>query len=179
MLFRSRVLGLRRLDPIDADPGAADRGIVVHRAIENFFRGLDGPLPPDALDRLLRAGEEAFASLMDRPGVRAFWWPRFQRIARWVVDLEHSREAAVAERHTEIDGALVLPGEPAFELRARADRIDRLAGGDYEIIDYKTGAVPAKKDVNSGLSPQLSLEAAMIREGAFGALEPAAVSALT
>jgi ATP-dependent helicase/nuclease subunit B len=178
-VYARRVLGLRRLDPIDADPGAADRGIVVHRAIENFFRGLDGPLPPDALDRLLRAGEEAFASLMDRPGVRAFWWPRFQRIARWVVDLEHSREAAVAERHTEIDGALVLPGEPAFELRARADRIDRLAGGDYEIIDYKTGAVPAKKDVNSGLSPQLSLEAAMIQEGAFGALEPAAVSALT
>ncbi len=178
-VYARRVLDLQRLDPIDADPGAADRGIVVHRAIENFFRDLDGPLPPDALDRLLRAGKEVFAPLMDRPGVNAFWWPRFERIARWVVDLERSREGAVAERHTEIAGTLVLPGEPVFELRARADRIDRLTGGDYEIIDYKTGAVPAKKDVNSGLSPQLSLEAAMIREGAFGALEPAAVSALT
>ena len=33
-------------------------------------------------------GHDAFAPLMDYPEAEAFWWPRFERIARWFVDWE-------------------------------------------------------------------------------------------
>ena len=86
----------------------------------------------------------------------------------------------MAQRYTEIDAELILAGrDRPFMLRARADRVDRLVDGGYEIIDYKTGAVPSKKDVNAGLSPQLPLEAAMIREGAFAGIDPGEIAALT
>ena len=54
-----------------------------------------------------------------------------------------------------------------FTLRARADRIERLAGGGYAILDYKTGQVPSEKQVRIGVSPQLTLEAAILRGGGF------------
>ena len=52
-------------------------------------------------------------------------------------------------------------------MRARADRIERLAGGGYAILDYKTGSVPSEKQVRIGVSPQLTLEAAILRKGGF------------
>ena len=37
----------------------------------------------------------------------------------------------------------------------------------YAILDYKTGQPPTGKQVRMGLSPQLTLEAAILREGGF------------
>ena len=179
-IYARRVLRLERLDPIDEAPGAADRGTIVHRAIDAFLADLPAELPVDALSRLIAAGEAAFAPVIDRPGVRAFWWPRFLQIAEWFVAQEAARAPLISARHTEASGTLVLRDRARpFTLRARADRIDRLSGGGYEIVDYKTGAVPSKKDVKAGLSPQLPLEAAMVREGAFAGIEPGPVSALS
>ena len=179
-IYAKRILGLRALDTIDANPGAADRGSIIHNAIDRFLGEIAGDLPADALDVLLRIGAEEFSPWLDRPGIRAFWWPRFERIAEWIVAREAERSPEVVRRFTEIDGLLELTGRARpFRLRARADRIDLLAAGGYEVIDYKTGAVPSKKDVMAGLSPQLSLEAAMIREGAFPGIDPGEVAALT
>lgn len=179
-IYAKRILELSALDPLDADPGAADRGSIIHNAIDRFIREAGDDVSGDARDRLLAIGEEEFAPWMDRPGIRAFWWPRFERIADWVVALETGRAQDIIRRYTEVDGMLTIDrdGRP-FRLRARADRIDELSDGGYEIVDYKTGAVPAKKDVNAGLSPQLPLEAAMILNGAFGDIPSDDVSALT
>lgn len=178
-VYARRVLGLSAMDTLDADPGAADRGSIIHNAIDRFLGELAHDLPADALDRLLEIGEAEFGPYLDRPGIRAFWWPRFERIAAWIVEQEHARTPSVAARHTEISGELNLSDRPRpFTLRARADRIDRLADGGYAIIDYKTGRVPSKSDVTAGLSPQLSLEAAMIKQGAFPDIPPGEIAEL-
>ena len=167
-VYARRVLGLRRLDPVSVAPGPAERGTIIHDAIDRFLKGVAGDLPDDALERLLEIGREEFAPWLDRPGVRAFWWPRFERIARWVVDQETALAGRVVARHTEVEGRLTIDRSGApFELGGRADRIDALAAGGYAVIDYKTGAVPSKRDVETGLAPQLPLEAAMIARGAF------------
>jgi ATP-dependent helicase/nuclease subunit B len=107
--------------------------------------------------------------VLSRPGAWAFWWPRFARIARWFVGEELNRRTEIAETFCEIDGELVVqaPGGP-FTITARADRIDRLASGALAVIDYKTGSVPKRPEIEAAIAVQLPLEGAIARAGGFG-----------
>jgi ATP-dependent helicase/nuclease subunit B len=70
---------------------------------------------------------------------------------------------------TEASGHWTVPGvAPPFVLTGRADRIEHLPCGGIAILDYKTGSVPDLRNVDTGLAPQLPLEAAMAADGAFG-----------
>ncbi len=178
-VYARHVLGLGALDPIDADPGAADRGTIIHDALDDFLREFPDDLPTDAGDRLLEIGERSFGSALARPGVRAFWWPRFERIAAWFVETERARRAGIASTATEVSGEIDIaaPGGP-FTLAAKADRIDLHHDGGLSIIDYKTGAAPSKKQVTTGHAPQLPLEAVIAAEGGFEGIAPAMAAAL-
>ena len=66
-----------------------------------------------------------------------------------------------------------LPDGTVFTLRARADRIEHRRDGGFAIVDFKTGQPPGVKEVYAGFSPQLTLEAVMLMQGAFKA-SPAA-----
>jgi ATP-dependent helicase/nuclease subunit B len=167
-IYARHVLRLQPLDAVDTPPGARDRGTVIHEAIGTFSERFKDRLPDEPLEELLRLGKEGFAPLEDFPDAKAFWWPRFERIARWFVDFESERRATLKKFDAEVGGKLVIAlGETDFELRTRADRIEHLPDGRYVILDYKTGRVPTAPQVKSGLSPQLTLEGAILRKGGF------------
>lgn len=179
-VYARHILKLKALEPIDAAPDAAERGTAIHTALDRFVRDTAAGLPNDALDRLLAHGREAFGPMLDRPAVRAFWWPRFERIARWFLDRETERRQTIATVATEVSGALSFAGpQGPFTLRAKADRIDRLPDSGLAIIDYKTGAAPSRTDLETGYAPQLPLEAAMAAAGAFAGIDGADVEALS
>jgi ATP-dependent helicase/nuclease subunit B len=62
--------------------------------------------------------------------------------------------------------SLTINGRP-FTLTAKADRIEPTADGTAHILDYKTGAAPSQKQVDTGFSPQLTLTAAILMNGGF------------
>jgi ATP-dependent helicase/nuclease subunit B len=176
-IYARYILRLAVLDPVDTPPGARDRGTVIHGAIGDFTTNFAAGLPDDPLRELLALGEQRFAPLGDYPEARAFWWPRFLRIARWFAQWDDERRNAVATLHAEIRGELKFPiGAREFTLSAIADRIEQRKDGSYAIIDYKTGAARTEKQVRTGLAPQLTLEAAILRAGKFGALAAGSVS---
>jgi ATP-dependent helicase/nuclease subunit B len=168
-VYAKHILKLRELDAVDLPPGAADRGILIHAALSEFTKAFAHELPADPAATLIEIGRKHFASLEDYPEARAFWWPRFRRIARWFASWEAMRRSELASLAAEAQGKIdIRLAERVFTLRARADRIERLAGGGYAILDYKTGQVPSEKQVRIGVSPQLTLEAAILRHGGFG-----------
>lgn len=178
-IFARYVLDLVPLDPLEADPGAAEHGNVIHKALDDFAKACPGPLPEDAEARLIALGEAAFGPVLARPAVRAFWWPRFLRIARWFLERERTRRQRIAATATEVRGRLIVPAPQGdFTLTATADRIDTLAEGGYAIVDYKTGRVPGPAEVALGFSPQLPLEAAILQGGGFEGLAAAPVREL-
>jgi ATP-dependent helicase/nuclease subunit B len=179
-IYAKHILKLRELDPVDLPPGAADRGIVIHAALSEFTRTFAGALPADPAAALSEIGARHFAALEDYPEARAFWWPRFERIARWFAAWERGRRGRGMALAAEVAGRIEIPlGERTFTLRGRADRIEQLADGRYAILDYKTGQVPSEKQVRVGISPQLTLEAAILRRGGFpGIAAGAAVAEL-
>jgi ATP-dependent helicase/nuclease subunit B len=167
-LYARHVLGLLPLEPLDADPGAAERGTLVHRALEAYLRAYPEAPPPDPEAALLALGGRIFADLRTRPGLWAFWWPRFRRIAGWFVTADAQRRAGSRQAWPEVRGTLLLEASAGpFRLTATADRIDLRAGGGLAILDYKTGAPPAPRELELGFAPQLPLEAAIAEGGGF------------
>ncbi len=176
-IYAKHILDLRPLDAVDTPPGARDRGTVIHGAIGDFTEKYAKGLPADPLGELIKLGEKHFAPLQDYPEARAFWWPRFLRIARWFISWEAQRRANATALHAEVQGDLKIQIDKwTFKLTTRADRIEQLADGTYAIVDYKTGATPTEPQVRSGLSPQLTLEGAILREGGFKGVTPGPVS---
>jgi ATP-dependent helicase/nuclease subunit B len=182
-LYASHILKLSALDPLDADPGAAERGQFVHHALDRFIRRYPEALPNDgeALAMLLADGQAAFGETLGHPSVAAFWWPRFERVARWFVAFERDRRrGGIRPLATEISGFIDIDANGGvFRLTAKADRIDRLPDGGLAIIDYKTGRPPRPELVAAGIAPQLPLEGVIAEQGGFAGIASAAAGELT
>lgn len=165
-IYAKHILKLRKLDGLDEEVGPLERGNAFHAALEDFVKHNPGPLPDNALARLVAIADEKFAAIPSAQ--RAIWKPRFFSAAQWFIENERARRGGIAASHTEVSGKMVFgaPGGP-FLLTGKADRIDVLTGGGAAILDYKTGSLPEKKWMLDYLTPQLPLEAAMLAAGGF------------
>lgn len=179
-IFAESILKLKPLADIAEDPGAADRGNFIHAALERFISTYPDGLPADAQGRLLEFGEEAFGDVLTYPAVWAFWWPRFERIVGWFIEFEENRRQNFKPLLVEAKGQITLAApHDRFVLTGTADRIDLREDGSLAVLDYKTGILPSIKEVESGMAPQLALEASMIRHGGFSGLKEGSVSELS
>jgi ATP-dependent helicase/nuclease subunit B len=164
-IYARYILRLKKLDDLAQDVDAAERGTMLHAALEDFIRAYPTRLPDDALDQLLTIGAKHFAAHDDHPQVKAIWWPRFKRVAAWFVHVERARRAGgTINLAVEAEGSVLLDG---FTLNGRADRIDKLADGSLSLIDYKSGEKPRDNRVKLGLEPQLPLLALIASRGGF------------
>jgi len=167
-IYAKYVLDLKALDPVDADPGGAERGTFIHAALEKFIETFPGGVPEDAVAQLLHFGRAALAERRIPPEVEAFWWPRFERIASQFIRQEREWREEARPYLTEVSGRWQFEAKAGpFVLTGKADRIDKFNDGGYAIIDYKSGFTPENGDVKAGLSPQLPLEALMLERGGF------------
>lgn len=167
-IYARQILGIRPLEAIGAPPDAATRGTLVHGILAALVEQRIDPGSREAEARLLAVARDAFRPLEAFPDTYFLWWIRIEAIIRWFVRWERGREGTVAERIAETAGSLAIeaPLGP-FTLNGRADRIDRRRDGRVEIYDFKTGTPPSAAQVLTGFAPQLGLEAAMVRAGAF------------
>ena len=165
-IYARHVLRLRRKEALGAEVDARERGTMIHKVFARFVE--EGhSLAIDAAPRMLAMAEEAFSGLDAIGERRDIWLKRFGRAAEQFLEFEWGRSGTIAERQAEQRGEWVLPMAEPFTLIGRADRIDTRRDGSLEILDFKTGGVPAAKDMRAFDAPQLLLEAAMARAGAF------------
>lgn len=158
--YAQAILGLRRLDAVDADHSAAWKGTAVHAVFEAWLKHDD--CDPD---KLIARARDLLTSETIHPMLRALWQPRLMEAIRWIQEQEienqaRGRRPLAAEQRGEatIDGVL---------LHGKADRIDRFADGNIAIVDYKTGKAPSQKAVDEGFSLQLGLLGLIAEEGGF------------
>ena len=158
--YASAMLGLRSIDPVDADHSAAWKGTAVHKVLEEW-------LAEDDCDpaTLLPRARALLAGASIHPMLRALWQPRLMEAIRWVEQQERDNRAARRRPlKAEIRGQTVIEG---VVVHGKADRIDRLADGGLAIIDYKTGKAPAQKAVDAGFALQLGLLGLIAKAGGF------------
>jgi ATP-dependent helicase/nuclease subunit B len=158
--YARKMLRLAALDPVDADPTAAWRGSAVHAVLEAWMK------EDDCDPAKLRARADALLESQDaHPLMRALWQPLLREAIDFVADqVEANAREGRRPLAAEQSGRIGIAG---VTLNGTFDRIDRMADGGLAIVDYKTGAPPTDKQVNTGLAPQLTLEAAILRRGGF------------
>lgn len=170
-IYAKYILQLRKLDPLEDQADAALRGTIIHNALERFVRAFPDRLPSNALDQLLAIGEEEMQNHIKNDRMRAFWQPRFERLARWFIAQEQNWRLTNKPLQLEASGSYTLAN--GFTVKARADRIDNMliSNQNIAIIDYKTGSVPSVKDIKAGLSPQLPLEGIIAAQNGFNGIQ--------
>lgn len=162
--YAQTILGLRRLDPLAADPfgDPALRGTLVHGILDAWHKAK--VVQPGLALAPFAASQ--FASARVHPLFRALWQPRLiaalEQFEQWIA--EDAIEKGTTVLATEVDGVMTFDG---VKVIGRADRIDRLADGSLAIIDYKTGRVPSKEEVKAGFALQLGLLGLIAGAGGF------------
>ena len=129
-------------------------GILIHNVLERFHKeGADEGLP--RLMDLFEAGwrRTGFGTSDDELQFRdrareamRLYWQRESEAEGEPVWLERKFDIRIGEHH----------------VRGRVDRVDRLPGGDYELIDYKTGERKSEAELENDL--QLALYRLAARE---------------
>ncbi len=163
-IYAERILKLAPLPPIGPELNAAALGDVWHGVLETYAK-----TPPWTRERLGEIAETAFSALNADPVFRSLRWPRIGSALDLFFAFDAGRRELAERIFIEVDGRLVVPlaDGSSFTLTARADRIELTREGLAAVIDYKTGAAPGVREVEVGFAPQLTLEAAMLRRGAF------------
>jgi ATP-dependent helicase/nuclease subunit B len=181
-IYARVVLELEPLAPIGFGVSAREIGTIWHAALNEFSLAYPqgGVLPPASREILFEIARTRFAPLLEDDGFRAMAWPRIVDGLEFFHAFDVERRPDLARIIPEQIGKLpiALSNGAQFKLSGRADRIDVATDGSATLIDYKTGAMPGVAEVQVGFSPQLTLEVAMLKRGAFPVVVAGALSAL-
>jgi ATP-dependent helicase/nuclease subunit B len=162
-VYARNVLRLYPLERPDEPMEQRARGTAIHAAFERFADAWPAPGARFAalyLDALRRAGAPS-AALAREAALAA-------EAGDWIAEMEDRRRSGGVRVLVEQEGRLQFPlARGAFTLTAKADRIEVTPKGLAHVLDFKTGAAPSKKQVDTGFSPQLTLTAAIIARGGF------------
>jgi ATP-dependent helicase/nuclease subunit B len=161
-VYAKRILGLEQLRAVGAGVDARDLGNAIHKAVE-LYKPDDAPAEAQvqALLALLDRELEEFGFIAE---MRAAYRARLANAAEEFIAWANARRVAGLTPYLEKKAALEIDG---VTLRGIADRIDFAADGMAEITDFKSGRPPTDSQMDTGLAPQLLLEAVMLRAGAF------------
>ena len=170
-IYARRILKLDPIDPFNADPGAAQRGTLYHAIIDRYTREKHVPGTPVSQEAMGRIIDEVFEAERLPPHIDRVWRPRFVAVGRAFLQWEARRAPDIRSTETECSASWNIPGAD-LRLTGTADRIDIKGSGLATIVDYKTGSNPTPSQARSLLDPQLSLEAAALRAGAFKSIGP-------
>lgn len=176
-IYAKRVLRLDPPEPLIADPGPAERGTLYHRVLECFSREVVDVRGSEGLEALLAIADREFAATNLPDHISLIWRYQFGGMVNAFIEWERGRDTDIVTRHIERHARLPLTGADIV-VSGIADRIDIRRDGTAEILDYKTGTSPSRRVAWTLLDPQLPLEAAALRAGAFEQLGPVEPSSL-
>jgi RecB family exonuclease len=168
-VYARRILRLRPLPALQAEPDAQTRGTVFHRVLQQHALAWRADPAQDRHALLADTAAAVIAADVAWPLARLLWLARLLGAAEGLFGF-HDKHPGRPVALDDAEGRLRLwPGGP--EITARPDRMDVLDAGGLHIIDYKSGAAPKPADISRD-QKQLLVEAAIAGAGGFGAHLP-------
>lgn len=171
-IYAKKILRLREQEKLTRDPDAAERGTIIHKIMELItYADLDFDAE-DIRDQIEAIANQVFAEAKLPDDIDIVWRARFDALIDSIVAWESSREQLGIERYAEIKAKRIAIDDTDVTLGGIPDRLDIHPDGNIDIVDFKTGGAPSGKQVRALLAPQMPLEVAMMKRGAFDGIEP-------
>ncbi|WP_425362876.1 PD-(D/E)XK nuclease family protein [Candidatus Tisiphia endosymbiont of Hybos culiciformis] len=166
--YAKKILNVRSKDMIGQEPKISEFGSFVHKVLEQYSRNYN-KLENNKVGLILDISNNILQNTILPTYTQKIWQIKFMPIAESFIEFDEQRRNDYKYIYSESRGEILLNiGGQELTIIGVADRIEIDAFGAAVIIDYKTGSLPSRKDVESGLSPQLIIEALMLQEGGFG-----------
>ncbi|MCA1829026.1 MAG: PD-(D/E)XK nuclease family protein [Myxococcales bacterium] len=171
-----RLLRVERDEEDDAELGARQRGSLLHRCLERFFR--EAPLPlrgiPKEIELLREVAEREMADFAEEihVGHRGLWeLKRAALVDELIALIESEKEAQPIEleRRFGFDEPDSWPALRIDDVHVRGaiDRIDRTAEGALVVLDYKSGHPERRKSGKLNVAEAVVARVARMRAGFF------------
>ncbi|WP_341755029.1 PD-(D/E)XK nuclease family protein [Candidatus Tisiphia endosymbiont of Ptychoptera albimana] len=165
--YAKKILNLRSKDMIGQEPKISEFGSFVHKVLEQYSKNYD-KLENNKVGLILEISNNILQNTILPAYTQKIWQIKFIPIAESFIEFDEKRRSDFQYIYSECRGEILLNiGGQELTIIGVADRIEVDKLGAAVIIDYKTGSLPSKKDVEAGLSPQLIIEALMLQEGGF------------
>ena len=167
--YATRCLNLSKTDELREELDKASFGSLVHRCIYAFF--VDQPSLPGAFtervtarnrqsaENTLRAiSKRIFSRYTEHEFSDQLWLQRWLDLIPNFIDWEIKRqETCTPDKH---EASLRKDIDNHISVKGRIDRIDQ-CNKAYAVVDYKTGQIPATKNVHMGEQVQLPMYASL------------------
>jgi ATP-dependent helicase/nuclease subunit B len=148
-IYAKKILQLRELKKIDFEPSYSEFGSFVHEALEGFVK-----------DSETKSFSKIFEKYFPSEEAKLIWWPKFENIFSNFI--KENEQFSNCRNYLEVPVKLSLG---KFLINGKIDRIIFDKEENVEIFDYKTGQIPATKNVICGIEPQLTIAALALLEG--------------
>ncbi|MCL2473752.1 MAG: PD-(D/E)XK nuclease family protein [Alphaproteobacteria bacterium] len=156
-IYAKYVLKFLPLESIEQDLGAADKGTLIHKVLEEFTKKYPAELPKNVKEEFLKIAYEAYKKL---PAIQTevTWKAQLSDIADWIIEQETEHRNNAVKILAEQRGKMEIDLEDiTFTIKGKADRIEISKDNKITIIDYKTGEPPGRKKIEDFSEPQLPL----------------------
>jgi len=147
-IYVKKILRLKELRKIDYEPGYAEFGSFVHEVLENYVKNNN--------EENTKEIEKIFLKYFKNPNDKLVWWPKFENIF-----INFKKINQLFNNSTNLVEKNVTLSINNTEIIGKIDRII-IKDDEIEILDYKTGQTPTKKDIIAGIQSQLTIAALLM-----------------
>jgi len=161
------ILQLRKLDNVFDDTSLSKFGNFIHQIIEEYTLNYNAGAE-HKLSQMISIGQNIIEKNYAGDDQVNLFWPKFESIAKDFIEFDEDRRQNIEATYPEIYGEIQIPlKNKTITITAIADRIDVMKDGSINILDYKTGTLPSKADIDAGISSQMIIEALITNEKGF------------
>ncbi|MFK7967808.1 MAG: PD-(D/E)XK nuclease family protein [Rickettsiaceae bacterium] len=168
--YVKKILNLKAERELEETPSLSEFGNFFHKIAELYTKNYE----QNSLishDKFNNYAKELLNNSIFPKQTQNLWQLKIEAIAQEFISFDNERRKNVTQVFSELRGELALDIHGTkIKIVAIADRIELNKEKKAIILDYKTGYIPTKKDVLSGLSPQLIIESIILLEGGFAKL---------
>jgi ATP-dependent helicase/nuclease subunit B len=166
--YAKKILNLKSKNMVGEEAKISEFGSFIHQILEQYSKNYSESIS-DKVQTILDISNDILDNVTIPVYTKKIWQVKFRPIAVFFTQFDEQRRKYAKYIYSECSGEISLNiADQQLKIIAVADRIEIDELGQAVIIDYKTGTLPTRKDIDSGLSPQLIIEALILQLGGFG-----------